>query len=81
MMRILPMLMAFGMGACMMFWLDPMAGRRRRALARDKAVHFEHEAEDFADAKARHLRDKAQGFMHEARSAMDSMMHREAKTA
>jgi len=79
MMRTLPMLMAFGLGAGLMYLLDPMAERRRRALARDKAVHFEHEAEDFAGAKARHLRNKAMGLMHETKSAIDSMLHRHAE--
>jgi hypothetical protein len=57
-------------GAGAMYFLDPQGGRRRRAIARDKAMSWANDAADFADKKARHLRNQGQGLMHEARSAV-----------
>jgi len=44
-----------------MYILDPQMGRRRRALARDKAVRFAHEAEDALEVVGKDLRNRAQG--------------------
>jgi hypothetical protein len=44
-----------------MYLLDPQMGRRRRALIRDQADHFAHEAQDAAGVVARDLRNRAQG--------------------
>lgn len=48
-------------GAGVMFMLDPEPGRRRRALARDKAVRLGHEAQDAAEVVARDMSNRAQG--------------------
>jgi hypothetical protein len=60
-------------GAAAMFILDPSAGRRRRALARDKAysaVHRTSEAVgDAVSRSTRYVRDVGQGKMAEAKSA------------
>lgn len=48
-------------GAAFMYMMDPSAGRRRRAVARDKAYSALHTAEDRAAHKARDLRNRAKG--------------------
>ena len=67
---------AFALGAvcggALMFILDPDAGRRRRALARDQVVHAQHQFGEFGEdarGKAQDLRNRATGTFHEARSA------------
>ena len=50
-----------GVGAGLMYMLDPQMGSRRRALARDKMVRLGHEAEDAVRVVGRDLRNKAQG--------------------
>src|SRR5437763_1811711 len=59
--RALSMLAGAGLGAGLMYALDPQTGRRRRALARDQAVHLAHEARDAAGVVGRDLRNRAQG--------------------
>jgi YtxH-like protein len=63
-------LTGLALGVGLMYLLDPQAGRRRRALVRDKAHSWANDAEDYAEKTARHLRNKAQGVVHEARSAV-----------
>jgi hypothetical protein len=53
-------------GAGLMYALDPQAGRRRRALARDQLTHALHKAEDALDATARDLSQRATGMIVEA---------------
>ena len=50
---------AFGSGALAMYYLDPVSGKRRRALARDKVAHYRKEA-----------RHRASGAVAEARTAV-----------
>jgi hypothetical protein len=64
-------LIAFGVGAAMMYFFDPVSGRRRRALVRDQLVHARTQIADTAQAKAKHLRNVAQGAAAEARSAVE----------
>lgn len=70
---ILPAIGAMGIGAGLMYMLDPEEGPRRRALVRDKFIHWGHEAEDMVEGKAEHLGNKAKGMMHEAKAAMRDM--------
>jgi len=51
-------------GAGMMCMLDPQTGRRRRALARDKAVRLGHQAQDAAQVVARDMSNRARGLAH-----------------
>ena len=44
-----------------MYLFDPQMGRRRRALARDKAVSLTHEAQDAARVVARDASNRARG--------------------
>ena len=57
-------------GAALMYFLDPQGGGRRRALVRDKATSWAHQAEDYADKTARDLSNRATGLAHEARKAV-----------
>src|SRR5436190_14701782 len=57
----LALLSGAGLGAGLMYLFDPEMGRRRRALARDKAVRLGHEAQETADTVGRDLRNRAQG--------------------
>ncbi len=50
-----------GLGAGLMYILDPEQGRHRRALARDKAVRLAHEAEDALGVVSKDVRNRAQG--------------------
>ncbi len=50
-----------GIGAALMYLLDPDRGRRRRALIRDKAAHLVHIASNRLGARSRDLRNRAQG--------------------
>jgi gas vesicle protein len=63
-----------GVGALAMFIFDPDNGRRRRALARDKVVHFGRETVDAVEGAARDLRNRAQGVAAEARGAVSNVM-------
>jgi hypothetical protein len=59
-----------GLGAFLMFILDPDRGGRRRALVRDKVVRGSRMARDGADATFRDIRHRAAGMVHEARGRM-----------
>jgi hypothetical protein len=57
------------LGAAVMYFLDPQGGRRRRALARDKAYSLALDAGDYARKTAVDLGNRAKGLAHEARRA------------
>ena len=65
-------LAAFGLGAAIMFILDPDSGRRRRAIARDKAVGAANDAADAVENTARDLRNRAQGTVAEVKGVLSS---------
>jgi len=54
---------AAGAGALLMYVLDPRAGKRRRALARDKVVKKANQTGDAAEATARDLSNRSKGFL------------------
>ena len=60
----------FALGALAMFIFDPEQGRRRRALARDKMVHYGNEVSDFTSDTAKDLRNRAYGVAAEARGVV-----------
>jgi hypothetical protein len=62
---------ALGIGALAMYFFDPEQGRRRRALLRDKAVHYNKEAREYADATYKDLRNRAQGVVAETRGFVE----------
>ena len=61
---------AFAVGAAAMYYLDPIAGRRRRALVRDQGVAAGHDVERYARAKAQRAADRVQGATAKARARL-----------
>jgi uncharacterized membrane protein len=59
-----------GLGAGLMYLLDPEAGRRRRALSRDKAMHALHEQRGVVEKGVRDLRNRAEGVRARTRGAL-----------
>ena len=59
-------LVGFGLGALAMYVFDPVSGRRRRALMRDKTTAAAHELADATTSKARDLQNRAKGLAYEA---------------
>jgi uncharacterized membrane protein len=57
-----------GLGASVMYLLDPDRGKRRRALIRDQVGHLTHGASEMAETTARDLGHHAQGVMAETRA-------------
>jgi len=49
----------FGLGAIAMYVLDPVSGKRRRELARDKAANAANSAVDTLQTTARDLQNRA----------------------
>lgn len=58
---------AFAAGALVMFYLDPAAGRRRRALARDRALSTGHDVGRLARAKSKRAADRVRGLVARTR--------------
>ena len=67
---LLTLLTGLGIGAGLMFILDPDRGRRRRALARDKAIHYQHKLAAAAYATARDVSHRLQGVVAETRGRL-----------
>ena len=59
--RLLKLAAAFAAGAATMYLLDPVAGRRRRATARDKVRAAGQDIQDYAQDTARHAVDRLHG--------------------
>ena len=57
-----------GIGALLMYFLDPDRGRRRRALLQDQAMKAGRKISDAADATARDVRNRGAGLLWEAGS-------------
>ena len=66
--RFAALLGGIGLGAAVMYVLDPQGGRRRRALARDKAVSLANKTSQVVSARSRDLANRAKGVAAEARS-------------
>src|SRR6478672_2686575 len=66
--RFAALLGGIGLGAAVMYVLDPQGGRRRRALARDKAVSLANKTSKVVSARSRDLANRAKGVAAEARS-------------
>lgn len=57
------LLVGIAAGALAMYYLDPRAGRRRRALVRDRMVAAGHDASYFARRKAKRAADRLKGYL------------------
>lgn len=68
--RIARIAAAFAAGAAVMYYLDPLTGRRRRALVRDRGLAVSHDAGRFVRAKSHRAADQARGMLARARSAL-----------
>lgn len=55
-----------GLGAGLVYFLDPNRGRRRRVLLRDKTLHFAGEAREVLGKRGRDLGNRARGLAAEA---------------
>ena len=69
----LALLGGLGVGALLMYVLDPQRGARRRALARDKATRLRHRAGEALAARSRDLRNRSRGVAAKTRS----LVHKE----
>jgi hypothetical protein len=63
------LLTGVGLGAALMYLLDPERGKRRRALARDKAVSLANQTGRAVARRSRDLGNRAKGVAAEIRSA------------
>ncbi len=59
-------------GAGLMFLLDPGAGRRRRAVIRDKFIRAGHEISDSSDELGTRVSNRVKGMVAEARGRFSS---------
>ncbi|MGH7751847.1 MAG: hypothetical protein ACREN5_03440, partial [Gemmatimonadales bacterium] len=59
-----------GLGAGLMFLLDPDKGRRRRALVRDKAVHYGKVTGRKLRGTSKHLKNKGVGHAAEVKGQL-----------
>jgi uncharacterized membrane protein len=57
-----------GIGAALMYFLDPTRGRRRRALMRDQMTHAVRKGEHGVEATVHDLSNRAQGMAAEVRN-------------
>ena len=75
--RIMTLLAGAGVGAGLLYLLDPNAGARRRALARDQAASALHRTRDLLGKAGRDLRHRA----HDIAAATSSRLRAEEATA
>lgn len=68
----LTLLYGIGIGAALMYILDPDRGARRRALIRDKAVSATNKTQQFVGKMSRDLSNRAQGLVAETRNMFRS---------
>lgn len=68
--RTLYLLGGLGVGAGLMFLLDPDRGNRRRALVRDKFSHWSRTMPETFKNRGEDLRNRLYGFFVEARSRL-----------
>jgi BON domain len=61
------LLVGIGIGALLLFIADPRAGRRRRALVRDRFVRASRKTRDALDATARDIANRTSGTVAAAR--------------
>jgi hypothetical protein len=70
------LLVGIGVGAGLMYLLDPERGRTRRKLLGDKLVAWTNDLTDAAGSKARDLRNRAKGVVAETSGAVRDLAGR-----
>lgn len=71
------LLSGLGLGAGLMFLLDPERGRRRRALVRDKAVHYGKVTQRKLRGTSQHLSNKTHGLAAEVKGKLERVEERQ----
>ena len=69
---IFAILGGLGIGAGLMYLLDPEKGNQRRALIRDKVGKLNRRTQETVGGKVKDISNRAQGMLHEAKSAFGS---------
>jgi hypothetical protein len=59
--RTAALLSGAGLGAGLMYFLDPKRGRQRRARIREKMIRFSHDIQDVQDTVRRDMRNRMHG--------------------
>jgi hypothetical protein len=59
--RTIALLTGAGLGAGLMFFLDPRRGKQRRAIVRDKMIRMSHQAQEARDTIVRDARNRMSG--------------------
>jgi hypothetical protein len=77
--RVCNLLTAVALGAGLVYYLDPVSGRRRRRLLRDQLIHGVTKSRKMADARYRDVKNRASGTYHELRRGAQDVV--EAATA
>lgn len=73
--------LAFAAGALVMYLLDPVTGRRRRALVRDRGLSAGHDAQRYVRGKTKRAADHLRGVAARTRSSLsrapieDDLLH------
>lgn len=57
-----------GVGASVMFILDPDRGKRRRALVRDQVTHLANCSTEFVEKRSRDIRNRVSGVIADTRA-------------
>ena len=66
----LAFLWGLGIGAALMYFLDPDAGRRRRALVRDQCVRGGHALQDATEGAVQAAANRTRGYIKRAQLAV-----------
>ena len=64
-MRLKTLLTSIGLGAGLMYFLDPQYGNHRRALVRDRANSWVNSMDNFLDGATEDMRNRARGVLAE----------------
>lgn len=69
---IIAILTGLGVGAALMYLLDPERGNRRRALIRDKVVKLNRQTQEAVGGRVKDMSNRAKGMLHEAKSVFET---------
>ena len=69
--KVLALLSGVGVGAALMYLLDPERGNRRRALIRDKMVTLNRQTQEAVSGRVKDVSNRAKGMLHDAKSVFE----------